>query len=125
MSEPVRIDKWLWAARFYKTRSIAARAVSGGKVQLNRARVKPSRALKVGDSMEIHRNGLTWQIEVLIMSARRGPASVAQTLYRESEESIRKREAVSDQFRLAAATTPRPEGKPDKKSRRQLRSLKW
>jgi ribosome-associated heat shock protein Hsp15 len=125
MSEPVRIDKWLWAARFYKTRSIAAHAVSGGKVQLNGARVKPSRMVKVGDSLEIHRNGLSWQIEVLTLSARRGPASVAQTLYLESEQSIRKREAVTEQFRLASATTPRPQGKPDKKSRRQLRSLKW
>jgi ribosome-associated heat shock protein Hsp15 len=125
MSEPVRIDKWLWAARFYKTRSIAAHAVSGGKVQLNGVRVKPSRTVKTGDRLEIHRNGLTWQIEVLILSARRGPASVAQTLYRESEESILKREVVTEQFRLASATTPRPQGKPDKKSRRQLRSLKW
>lgn len=125
MSDPLRIDKWLWAARFYKTRSIAAHAVSGGKVQLNGARVKPSRTVRVGDRLEVNRNGLTWQVEVLVLSARRGPASVAQTLYRESEESIRKREAVTEQFRLASASTPRPEGKPDKKSRRQLRSLKW
>jgi len=125
MSEPVRIDKWLWASRFFKTRSIAAHSVSGGKVQLNGARVKPSRTVKVGDAMEIHKSGLSWQIEVLILSGRRGPASVAQTLYRESDESIRKREAVSEQFRLAVASTPRPEGKPDKKSRRQLRNLKW
>ncbi len=125
MSEPVRIDKWLWAARFYKTRSIAAHAVSGGKVQLGGARVKPARMVKVGDSLEVHRNGLTWQIEVLILSVRRGPASVAQTLYRESEESILKREAVTEQFQLASASTPRPLSKPDKKSRRQLRSLKW
>lgn len=125
MSDPVRIDKWLWAARFYKTRSIAAHAVSGGKVQLNGSRVKPSKTVKAGDSLEIQRNGLAWQIEVLVPSARRGPAGIAQTLYRESEDSIRKREAITDQFRLAAATTPRPESKPDKKSRRQLRNLKW
>lgn len=125
MSEPVRIDKWLWAARFYKTRSIAAHAVSGGKVQLNGSRVKPARMVKVGDSLDIHRNGLTWQVEVLVLSARRGPASIAQTLYQESEESILKREAVTEQFQLASASTPRPLSKPDKKSRRQLRSLKW
>ena len=125
MSESVRIDKWLWAARFFKTRSIAAHAVSGGKVQLNGARVKPARAVKVGDSMEVHKSGMIWQIEVLTLSGRRGPASVAQTLYRESDESIRKREAVSEQFRLAVASTPRPQGKPDKKSRRQLLGLKW
>jgi len=125
MSEPVRIDKWLWAARFYKTRSIAAHAVSGGKVHLAGSRVKPARTVKVGDRLEINRNGLTWQIEVLVLSAQRGPASVAQTLYQESEESIQKREAVTEQFQLASASTPRPQGKPDKKSRRQLRSLKW
>ena len=124
MSEPVRIDKWLWAARFFKTRSIAAHAVSGGKAQLNGVRVKPARTVKVGDTLDIHKGGLTWQVEVLILSARRGPASVAQTLYRESGDSIRKREAVSEQFRLAVASTPRPQGKPDKKSRRQLRNLK-
>ncbi len=125
MSEPVRIDKWLWAARFYKTRSIAAQAVSGGKVQLNGARVKPARPVKVGDAVEVHRNGLVWQVEVLALSGKRGPAKVAQTLYQETEDSVRKREAVSEQFRLAMATTPRPQGKPDKKSRRQLRNLKW
>jgi len=115
----------LWAARFFKTRSLAAHAVSGGKVQLNGMRVKPARTVREGDSMEIHKAGLTWQIEVLVLSGRRGPASVAQTLYRESGASIRKREAISEQFRLAVATTPRPDGKPDKKSRRQLRNLKW
>ena len=125
MNDGVRVDKWLWAARFFKTRTLAREAVKGGKVQLNGARVKPSRAVKVGDTMEIHKSGLTWQIEVLVLSARRGPASVAQTLYRESDESIRKREAVSEQFQLAVASTPRPQGKPDKKSRRQLRNLKW
>ena len=124
MSEPVRLDKWLWAARFFKTRSVAAHAVSGGKVQLNGARVKPARTVKVGDNLAIHKGGLTWQVEVLVLSGRRGPASTAQTLYQESGDSIRKREAVSEQFRLAVASTPRPQHKPDKKSRRQLRNLK-
>ncbi len=125
MSDPLRIDKWLWAARFYKTRSIAAQAVSGGKVQINGARVKPARAVRVGDIVEVQRNGLVWTVEVLALSGKRGPASVAQTLYHESEQSVRKREALTEQLKLATASTPRPRHKPDKKSRRQLRNLKW
>ena len=125
MSGSVRIDKWLWAARFYKTRSLAAQAVSGGKVQLNGTRVKPARGVKTGDEIEIHKAGYIYQISVLMLSERRGPASVAQTLYEESEESIRKREALMEQHKLAAASTPHPQHKPDKKARRQLRELKW
>ena len=125
MSEGVRIDKWLWAARFYKTRSLATEAVSGGKVQLNGSRVKPARAIKPGDQLQINKSGFEYRIQVLELSERRGPASVAQTLYQESEDSIRKREALREQHRLAAASSPHPPRKPDKKSRRQLRDLKW
>ena len=125
MTDSVRIDKWLWAARFYKTRSLAAQAVGGGRVQLNGARVKPARAVKTGDDIEIHKAGYIYQVRVLGVSERRGPASVAQTLYEESEESIRKRQALMEQHRLAAASTPHPQHKPDKKARRQLRGLKW
>jgi ribosome-associated heat shock protein Hsp15 len=125
MPEAVRIDKWLWAARFYKTRSLAAQAVSGGKVQLNGARVKPARTVKPGDNIEIHKSGFEYLVRVLLLSGRRGPASVAQNLYEETEDSIRKRAALSEQHRLAAATAPRPKRKPDKKARRQLRDLKW
>ena len=124
-SDSVRIDKWLWAARFFKTRSLAAQAVGGGKVQLNGARVKPARALKPGDWLEIHKSGFEYQVRVILLSERRGPAKVAQTLYEESEESICKREALREQQRLAAATTPHPKRKPDKKARRQLRDLKY
>jgi len=124
MSDSVRIDKWLWAARFFKTRSLAAQAVGGGKVQLNGARVKPARALKPGDALEIHKSGYEYQVRVVVLSERRGPAKVAQTLYEESEESINKREALREQHRLAAASTPHPHRKPDKKARRQLRDLK-
>ncbi|HHH43527.1 MAG TPA: RNA-binding protein [Gammaproteobacteria bacterium] len=125
MAESVRIDKWLWAARFYKTRSLAAQAVDGGKVQLNGARVKRARALSTGDRLEIHKGGYEYRIEVLALSQRRGPAKVAQTLYEESAQSIEKRAALSEQHRLAAATTPHPQRKPDKKARRQLREMKW
>jgi ribosome-associated heat shock protein Hsp15 len=125
MPDSVRIDKWLWAARFFKTRSLAAQAVGGGKVQLNGARVKPARGVKPGDALEINKGGFEYQVRVVLLSERRGPAKVAQTLYEESEESIRKRELLREQHRLAATTTPHPQRKPDKKARRQLRDLKW
>ncbi|GMQ83600.1 MAG: ribosome-associated heat shock protein Hsp15 [Gammaproteobacteria bacterium] len=125
MAESVRIDKWLWAARFFKTRSLAAQAVDGGKVQLNGARVKRARALKVGDRLEIHKGGYEFQIHILLLSERRGAASVAQTLYEETTQSIEKRAALSEQHKLATASTPHPQRKPDKKARRQLREMKW
>lgn len=120
----MRVDKWLWAARFYKTRSLAAQAVNNGRVLLNGARIKPARTLKPGDTLEIRRDGLSWVVDVLALSGKRGPASVARTLYREHEESIRRREFATEQIRLAAAASPRPERRPDKKSRRLLRNLK-
>ncbi len=125
MSDGVRIDKWLWAARFYKTRSLAAQAVTRGKVQLNGARVKPARAVKVADQLEIRKDGFSFCISVLALSERRGPAKVAQTLYQESQDSVEKRALLREQYSLANASTPRPEHKPDKKARRQLRNLKW
>ena len=124
MQDSVRIDKWLWAARFFKTRSLAAQAVAGGKVQLNGARVKPARALKAGDWLQIRKEGYEFRVCVVLLSERRGPATVARTLYEESAESISKREALREQQRLAAASSPRPQHKPDKKARRQLRGLK-
>jgi len=124
MTDTVRIDKWLWAARFFKTRSLAAQAVNGGKVQLNGNRVKPARAVKSGDQLQIHKGGFEFRITVLDLSERRGPATAAQALYQESEESRQRREALKEQHRFAAASTPRPHSKPDKKARRQLRGLK-
>lgn len=125
MDDGPRIDKWLWAARFFKTRSLAAQAVGGGKVQVNGNRVKPARAVRVGDRLQIHKDGFEYGITVLALSDRRGPASQAQTLYQESEDSRQRREALKAQHRLAAASTPRPPSRPDKKARRQLRGLKW
>ncbi|MFZ0467967.1 MAG: S4 domain-containing protein [Thiogranum sp.] len=125
MTDTLRIDKWLWAARFFKTRSLAAQSVGGGKVQVNGARAKPSRPVKVGDLLEIHKDGFEFCITVLALSERRGSATVAQTLYQESESSVQRREALREQHRLAAASAPRPHTKPDKKARRQLRGLKW
>jgi ribosome-associated heat shock protein Hsp15 len=124
MTEMVRIDKWLWAARFFKTRSLAAQAVSGGKVQLNGLRVKPAIPVKPGDELEIHKSGFEYQVQIMGVSERRGPAAVAQTLYQESEQSVRRREALREQHRLAGASAPHPQHRPDKKARRQLRDMK-
>jgi len=125
LTDSVRIDKWLWAARFFKTRSLAAQAVVGGKVQVNGARVKRARALKAGDRLEINKGGYQFQIHVLQLSERRVSASVAQSLYEETAQSIEKRAALSEQHKLATASTPHPQRKPDKKARRQLREIKW
>src|SRR5688572_20312769 len=89
-----RIDKWLWAARFFKTRSLAADAVDGGKVLLNGARVKPSKALKVGDELMVRTPVFEYTLHVVELSDRRGPATIAAKLYAETEESRRKREAA-------------------------------
>lgn len=96
-----------------------------GKVHLNGMRVKPARAVKVADELEIHKDGFKFCVAVLALSERRGSASVAQTLYRESQDSVEKRAVLREQYRLANESTPRPERKPDKKARRQLRDLKW
>ncbi len=121
--ERVRIDKWLWAARFFKTRRLAAEAVEGGKVHVDGARIKPSRSLRGGERLEIRLGQERREVEVLGLSERRGPASVAQTLYRETPESLAARVAAAEQRRLAAAASPEAAGRPDKRARRQWRRL--
>ena len=120
----VRIDKWLWAARFFKTRSLAKTAVEQGKVKLNGQKCKPARSVDINDTLLIKKAGMTWEISVLALAERRGPAKVAQTLYEESAESIKNREAQSSMNRISYQTTPRPETKPSKKQRRDLNRLK-
>ncbi len=120
----MRIDKWLWAARFYKTRALAAEAVSGGRVWLNGVRTKPARALKIGDRLEINKDGYTYVIDVCELSGRRGPAAVAQSLYSELQESIDRRERQREHHRMAAAVAPHPMRRPDKRARRILRETK-
>ena len=122
MSESVRIDKWLWAARFYKTRSLAATAVNGGKVHVNGARVKPSRPVRPGDRLHIQRDPFTLDVTVLGLAEKRGPARVAQTLYEESEDSIRRREELAALRRYERLSSG-PERRPGKHGRRQLRRL--
>ncbi len=121
--DKVRIDKWLWAARFYKTRSIATKAVSGGHVHLNGQRIKPSRSLQIGDELHIRRGLTEFVVIVLEMSDRRGPATVARTLYQETGESVARREKTAKQRRLQNTTDPGPSRKPDKRDRRKIRKF--
>jgi ribosome-associated heat shock protein Hsp15 len=120
MSDRHRIDKWLWYARFFKTRSLAAQAVSGGKVHVNGERVKPAHDVRVGDRLSIVINGADADFDVLGMPERRGPAPEARTHYAETPESVARREKLREQHRLAELTRPRPEGRPDKRDRRKL-----
>ena len=120
MEEAVRLDKWLWAARLFKTRSVAREAINGGKVHLNGHRVKPGRNLNVGDQLSVQRGQDTYQIEVLGLSSRRGPASVAQLLYQESEASREKREKQAEQRKYERQANAGPERRPDKRQRRKL-----
>ena len=122
-TEKVRIDKWLWAARFFKTRSLASKAVNGGHVHLNGARVKPSRTVMVGDRLLIRRGVETFVVDILALSSRRGPANVARTLYEETAESLEQRETAREQRRLIRAPASRPEGRPDKRDRRKIREF--
>ncbi len=120
MSSPVRIDKWLWAARFFKTRALAREAISGGKVHLNGYRVKPGRALKPGDSLRVQRGEEEYTINVIEISTRRGPATVAQLLYEETEESRLAREVQLEQLKLERLQNTARVRRPDKRQRRKL-----
>jgi ribosome-associated heat shock protein Hsp15 len=119
----VRIDKWLWAARFFKTRSLASKAVSGGHVHLNGKRIKPSRSVQVGEQLRIKRGTDQYTVDILALSSRRGPAKVAVTLYEETEESQTLRAEEREQRRLVRAPASRPEGRPDKRDRRKIREF--
>ncbi len=122
--EGLRVDKWLWATRFYKTRSLAAKAVGGGLVHVNEQRVKPARTLQEGDLLRVGSQPDTREIRVLGMPRRRGPATEAATFYEETEQSIARREASREQRQLDRLSEPRPEVRPDKRSRRQLKQLR-
>lgn len=118
--EKLRIDKWLWAARFYKTRSLATEAVSGGHVHVEGARVKPSREIKVGDRLLINKSPYTFEITVLGLAATRGPAAQARTLYEESDDSRQRRDQLQAQRRMERASHPAPSKRPDKRDRRRI-----
>jgi ribosome-associated heat shock protein Hsp15 len=118
--EPIRIDKWLWAARFFKTRSLAAEAVTGGKIEVNGARAKPSRIMRLGDKLNIRRGFCECTVVVKGLAKLRGPAPEAQLLYEETEESIRKRETASAQFKFERPPEFDTPGRPSKKDRRAV-----
>ncbi len=122
-TENVRLDKWLWAARFFKTRALASEAVSGGKVHLGGGRVKPSRAVKLDDVFEVRRGFEIFEVVVTGLSARRGSASDAQLLYRETEASVTRRNEEAERRKLASMQRPHSEKRPDKKQRRQIRQF--
>ena len=120
----VRLDIWLWAARFFKTRSLAKQAIEGGKVEVNEAAAKPARLVHVDDRLRITRGIERFAIRVIATSATRGPATVAQTLYEESAESLAARESEREMRRLTGAGFDHPHKRPDKHSRKLLRYFK-
>jgi ribosome-associated heat shock protein Hsp15 len=118
-----RLDKWLWAARFFKTRPLAVEAINGGKVHIDGQRVKPGRTVRPGTKLSVHKGQLEWRIEVKAVSKQRRPASEAALLFDEDEESRLKRQEIV-QERRAAGSTLRPEGgRPTKRDRRRLSEL--
>lgn len=121
--DTVRIDKWLWAARFFKTRSLASQAVSGGHVELNHQRVKPARTVQVGDQLVIRCEHAEYTVYILALSERRGPATVARTLYAETDVSVAKREQCEEERRLQRLQGNPPERRPEKHERRKIRQF--
>ena len=119
----VRVDRWLWAARFFKTRSLATAAVDGGKVQVGGERVKPSRALRVGDVLAIRVGSTVWTVTVRGLSDRRGSAPLARLLYEESEASRAAREAEAGRRRALWPGNPLPGARPTKRDRREFDRL--
>lgn len=119
----LRIDKWLWAARFFKTRTLAGAAVEGGKVRCNGRSCKPSHAVKVGDRLDITVGQLQWSVQVLGLNAQRRPAGEARQLYVESDESRARREQALELRRMAPAPGATLRGRPTKRSGRRIRGF--
>jgi ribosome-associated heat shock protein Hsp15 len=120
MQNSIRLDKWLWAARFFKTRKLSTEAVAGGKVHVNGQRVKPSKLVNVGDMLEIQRGSVPTVVQVSGINDKRGSAPQAQMLYAETLASIEQREKLREMFRLANQSVHHAERKPDKKQRRHI-----
>ena len=121
--DSVRLDLWLWAARFFKTRALAKQAIETGKIEIGGQRAKPSRGVRVSDAMRIARGEESFEIEVLALSDVRGPATIAQKLYSETEASRLHRESVRAERAATRAGYRAPETKPDKRARRLIRAL--
>lgn len=119
----VRLDIWLWAARFFKTRQLAKQAIEGGKVEVNQAAVKAAKLVRVGDRLQVLREHEKFDIEVLALSGKRGAAAVAQTLYVEAESARIVRLAERERRRMESAGMQPPPTKPDKRARRLIRAL--
>lgn len=123
--ENIRLDKWLWAARFYKTRSLATEAVKGGKVHLNHQRVKPSHHAEIGHTLRIKKDSIEQTVVIKLLSSKRGPATIAQTLYEETQESIELRDKLSQERKAIYAGMPQYASKrPSKKDRRKIIQFK-
>ncbi|MDF0604979.1 S4 domain-containing protein [Neisseriaceae bacterium TC5R-5] len=122
--DKLRLDKWLWAARFYKTRQLAQDAIELGRVQLNGERVKPSRVVRVGDRLLLRINQLEYHVEVLVLASQRRSAPEAQQLYREDAASIAAREQRSLLLKAERSSFPHGEGRPSKKARREISKFK-
>lgn len=120
----VRLDKWLWAARFFKTRGLAAEAIDGGKVEVNGDRAKRAKLVQAGDRIRLRDGPYEWLLTVRDIAARRGSAQIAQTLYEESAESIARRDAVHQQMKSMPTAFAFGDSKPGKRDRRELRRLK-
>ncbi|PCJ49394.1 MAG: RNA-binding protein [Gammaproteobacteria bacterium] len=120
----IRLDRWLWASRFFKTRALAKQAIEGGKVHLNGQRTKPSRAIKINETLNIRRGFELYTVVVMGLANKRGPAKVAVTLYTETDESLRLREKEAELRRIAQLAVTRPSAKPDKRQRRKIHQFK-
>lgn len=118
--ERMRLDKWLWAARFFKTRSLATQAIEHGRVKLNGERIKPARDVKPGDRLEVHLHELDWTLTVRALSMQRGPAPIAQTLYEEDPASQARRQQQINERKLASNPAASLKGRPTKRDRRQI-----
>jgi ribosome-associated heat shock protein Hsp15 len=124
MVDRVRIDKWLWAARFFKTRALASKACELGRIESNGQGVKPSREVRAGDLLRVKNESGEFQVEVLGLSEMRGPAAVAQTLYRETEASRELRLKLAEERKAMPRVEPTREGKPSKRDRRKIDRLR-
>lgn len=120
----VRVDKWLWAARFFRMRSLATEAVKGGHVWINGERAKAAKAVHVGDEIVIRKGAEQFTVTVTALAEKRGSAAIARTLYAESESSIAERAKLAEQRKFRTVFAPAPEKRPDKRARRQLTRLK-
>lgn len=118
--EQVRLDRWLWAARFFKTRGLATEAINGGKVHLNGQRTKPGKTVRIGNHLSISKGQMEWEVEVKGIALQRRPAKEAVLLYEETAESLSKRTAMTELQQQARLASPQPTGRPNKRDRRRM-----